>query len=58
MGDWDDAIKVFISENAQDLLELIYGTQMRVKRKLQTEFKVRTIEADALLESKDFYHVQ
>ena len=51
MGDWDDAIKVFISENAQDLLELIYGRQIRVKRKLQTELKVRTIEADALLES-------
>lgn len=34
------------------MLELIYGPQIRVKRKLQTEFKVRTIEADAFLESE------
>ena len=52
MGDWDDAIKIYISDSAQELLEWIYGTRIVVKRKLQTEFKVRTIEADALLETE------
>jgi predicted transposase/invertase (TIGR01784 family) len=51
-GDWDDALKIYIGDNAKDLLEWIYGTRIVVKRKLQTEFKVRTIEADALIESE------
>ncbi len=52
MGDWDDAIKIYIGDNAQELLEWIYGTRIVVKHQLQTEFKIRTIEADALLESE------
>ena len=49
MGDWDDSIKLFIRENAQDLVTWLWqGAQ--VKRQLQTEFKVRTIEADSVLE--------
>jgi len=49
MGDWDDSLKTFISENAQDFASwILKGAQ--VKRKLLTEFKIRTIEADSLLE--------
>src|SRR5579863_3051556 len=49
MGDWDDSVKSFISENAQDFVTWVFkGAQF--KRKLLTEFKIRTIEADALLE--------
>ncbi len=49
MGDWDDSLKTFISENAQDFASwVLKGAQ--VKRKLLTEFKIRTIEADSLLE--------
>jgi predicted transposase/invertase (TIGR01784 family) len=51
-GDWDDALKIYIGENAQDLLEWIYGKRIVVKRKLQTEFKVRTIEADSMFDSE------
>ena len=54
MGEWDDAIKTFISENAQDLIDFVYGRKerrrIRVKRKLQTEFKIVTREADSILE--------
>lgn len=53
MGDWDDAIKVFLSNNAQALIELVYGKEygrITVKRKLLTEFKVRTKVADSVLE--------
>ncbi len=49
MGDWDNSLKTFISENAQDFASwVLKGVQ--VKRKLLTEFKIRTIEADSLLE--------
>lgn len=48
-GQWDDSLKMFISENPQDFASwLLEGAQ--VKRKLFTEFKTRTIDADALLE--------
>jgi predicted transposase YdaD len=49
MGDWDDSLKTFISENAQDFATWILKGS-RVERKLLTEFKIRTIEADCLLE--------
>lgn len=49
MGDWDDSIKIFIRENAQDLVTWLWK-EARVKRHLQTEYKVRTIEADSVLE--------
>lgn len=49
MGDWDDSIKIYIRENAQDLITWLWkGAQVR--RYLQTEFKVRTIDADSMLE--------
>lgn len=51
-GDWDDALKIYIGDNAQDLLEWIYGKRIVIKRKLQTEFKVSTIEADSLFDSE------
>jgi predicted transposase YdaD len=48
-GQWDDSLKMFISENPQDFASwLLEGAQ--VKRKLLTGFKTRTIDADALLE--------
>ncbi len=52
MGDWDDSLKTFISENAQDFATWILKGS-RVERKLLTEFKIRTIEADCLLEVSD-----
>lgn len=46
---WDDSLKMFISENPQDFASWLFeGAQ--VKGKLLTEFKTRTIDADALLE--------
>jgi len=49
MGDWDDSLKVFINDNAQDFATwILKGAQFT--RKLLTEFKIRTIEADSLLE--------
>jgi predicted transposase YdaD len=48
-GQWDDSLKMFISENPQDFASWLFeGAQVR--RKLLTEFKTRTIDADALLE--------
>jgi hypothetical protein len=49
MGDWDDSIKLFVRENAQDLVTWLWKGAI-VKRSLRTEFKVRTIEADSVLE--------
>lgn len=44
---WDDSLKMFISENPQDFASwLLEGAQ--VKRKLLTEFKTRTIDADRI----------
>lgn len=48
-GQWDDSLKIFISENPQDFATWLLG-EAQVKVKLLTEFKTRTIEADALLE--------
>ena len=48
-GQWDDSLKIFISENPQDFASWLLG-EVQVKVKLLTEFKTRTIEADALLE--------
>ena len=48
-GQWDDSLKIFISENPQDFASWLLG-EAQVKVKLLTEFKTRTIEADALLE--------
>lgn len=49
MGDWDDSIKIYIRENAQDLITWLWrGAQVR--RHLQTEYKIRTIDADSMLE--------
>ena len=49
MGDWDDSIKIYIRENAQDLITWLWkGAQVR--RHLQTEYKIRTIDADSVLE--------
>jgi predicted transposase/invertase (TIGR01784 family) len=48
-GHWDDSLKIFISENPQDFASWLLG-EAQVKVKLLTEFKTRTIEADALLE--------
>ncbi len=51
MGDWDDSLKMFINENAQDFaMWVLGGIDVEVKNKLLTEFKVRTIAADSLLE--------
>ena len=48
-GQWDDSLKMFISENPQDFASWLFeGAQVRGK--LLTEFKTRTIDADALLE--------
>src|SRR5258708_6562597 len=47
-GQWDDSLKIFISENPQDFASWLLG-EAQVKAKLLTEFKTRTIEADALL---------
>ena len=46
---WDDSLKIFISENPQDFATWLLG-EAQIKVKLLTEFKTRTIEADALLE--------
>lgn len=48
-GQWDDSLKIFISENPQDFATWLLG-EVQVKAKLLTEFKTRTIDADALLE--------
>jgi len=48
-GQWDDSLKIFISENPQDFASWLLG-EAQVKVKLLTEFKTRTIEAEALLE--------
>jgi hypothetical protein len=49
MGDWDDSIKLYIRDNAQDLVTWLWnGAQ--VKRHLETGYKVRTLEADSVLE--------
>ena len=48
-GPWDDSLKMFISENPQDFATWLFnGSQ--VTGKLRTEFKKRTIDADALLD--------
>jgi hypothetical protein len=48
-GPWDDTLKMFISENPQDFAAWLFvGAQ--VTGKLRTEFKKRTIDADALLD--------
>jgi predicted transposase YdaD len=45
---WDDSLKMFINENRQDFVSwLLPGAH--VVDSLLTEFKIRTIEADALL---------
>ena len=46
---WDDSLKIFINENPQDFASWLLG-EVQVKKKLQTEFKTRTIRADGLLE--------
>jgi predicted transposase YdaD len=48
-GPWDDTLKMFISENPQDFASWLFGGA-QVTGKLRTEFKKRTIDADALLE--------
>lgn len=48
-GHWDDSLKIFVSENPQDFASWLLG-EAQVKVKLLTEFKTRTIEADALLQ--------
>ena len=48
-GPWDDTLKMFISENPQDFASWLFGGA-QVTWKLRTEFKKRTIDADALLE--------
>ena len=48
-GEWDDGLKMFISENPQDFASWLFkGGQ--VVGKLRTQFKKRTIDADALLD--------
>ena len=49
-GDWDDSLKMFIGENAQDFVSWLFeGAE--ATGKLLTEFKKRTIDADALIEA-------
>jgi len=48
-GPWDDTLKMFISENPQDFASWLLGGA-QVTGKLRTEFKKRTIDADALLD--------
>jgi hypothetical protein len=48
-GPWDDTLKMFMSENPQDFASWLFGGA-RVTGKLRTEFKKRTIDADALLD--------
>lgn len=47
---WDDSLKTFINENPQDFVSWLLG-DVQFKKKLQTEFKTRTIRADGLLEA-------
>ena len=49
-GDWDDSLKMFIGENAQDFVSWLFEGA-KVTGKLLTEFKKRTIDADALIEA-------
>ncbi len=48
-GPWDDSLKMFISENPQDFAAWLFRGA-HVTGKLRTEFKKRTIDADALLD--------
>src|SRR6266513_1148526 len=49
-GDWDDSLKMFIGENAQDFVSWLFeGAE--ATGKLLTEFKKRTVDADALIEA-------
>jgi predicted transposase YdaD len=43
-GQWDDSLKLFISENPQDFATWLLG-EAQVKVKLLTEFKTRTYES-------------
>ncbi len=47
---WDDSLKTFINENPQDFVSWLLE-DAQLKKKLQTEFKTRTIRADGLLEA-------
>src|SRR6266516_1250296 len=47
---WDDSLKTFINENPQDFVTWLLE-DAQFKKKLQTEFKTRTIRADGLLEA-------
>jgi predicted transposase/invertase (TIGR01784 family) len=47
---WDDSLKTFINENPQDFVSWLLE-DAQFKKKLQTEFKTRTIMADGLLEA-------
>ena len=47
---WDDSLKTFINENPQDFVSWLLE-DAQFKKKLQTEFKTRTIRADGLLEA-------
>ena len=57
-GDWDDSLKMFIGENAQDFVSWLFeGAE--ATEKLLTEFKKRTVDADALIEAiQDGDHLQ
>jgi len=47
---WDNSLKTFINENPQDFVSWLLE-DAQFKKKLQTEFKTRTIRADGLLEA-------
>src|SRR5713226_1073913 len=49
-GDWDDGLKMLINDNAQDFVAWLFKGA-KVTGKMLTEFKKRTIDADALVEA-------
>src|SRR5579859_6732168 len=49
-GDWDDSLKMLVNDNAQDFVTWLFkGAE--ATGKLLTQFKKRTIDADALVEA-------
>ena len=49
-GDWDDSLKMLVNDNAQDFVTWLFKGA-RATGKLLTQFKKRTIDADALVEA-------
>ena len=50
VGDWDDSLKMLINDNSQDFVTWLFEGA-KATGKLLTQFKKRTIDADALVEA-------